>query len=64
MPHETQKTHARSDQPQLRASEFDPRVDDRGGSILSERYHVCICVDPRPLVPGATCRRCHKPVQA
>lgn len=32
------------------------------GSILVERYHVCVCADPRPLVPGATCRRCHKPV--
>lgn len=21
----------------------------------------CSCVDPRPLVPGAYCRRCHKP---
>jgi hypothetical protein len=25
---------------------------------------LCSCEDPRPLVAGATCRRCHKPTSS
>lgn len=42
-----------------------PIADLRGdrSTGIAAYQEPCICVDPRPLVPGALCRRCHKPVQ-
>jgi hypothetical protein len=37
------KTFARSDQPQLRAGESDPRDDHRGGLMQPEPFYIAHC---------------------
>lgn len=38
---------------------FDPAIEKE----VDAQDEVCSCKDPRPLVPGATCRRCHRPTR-